>query len=97
MSKADSQFLFQDGAKVATLDKAEMQKTEGKWVWNTFSGLVNGSFTALGYSVRHPYDSTLSGFGNAFLGGFAAGFIAPSITFRTGASYFAGGYSGSWW
>ncbi len=74
-----------------------MKETEGEWAWNIFSGLANGAFTALGYSTRHPYDSTLSGFGNAFLGGFAAGFVAPSITLRTGASYFAGGYFGSWW
>ena len=33
MSKADSQFLFKDGAKVVALDKTEMKSTEGKWFW----------------------------------------------------------------
>ncbi len=31
MSKADSQFLFKDGAKAVALDKAEMKETEGKF------------------------------------------------------------------
>jgi len=98
MSKADTQALFGKQAvqvNAVKLDKGEMAKTSGKWAWNTFSGLANGSFAALGYTVRHPYDSTLSGIGKAFLGGFAAGFVAPSITYRSAASYFAGGYFGS--
>ena len=32
MNKANTQFLFQNGAKVATLGKAEMKETEGKWL-----------------------------------------------------------------
>ncbi len=39
MSKADSQFIFQDGAKVATLDQAEMKKTDGEF-WPIFWGLT---------------------------------------------------------
>ena len=30
MNKADSQFLFKDGAKAFALDKAEMEKTKGE-------------------------------------------------------------------
>jgi len=97
IDKNDAHYLFHDGANVVVLDQSEMEDTKGKWVWNTLSGLVNGTFSAWGYSMQHPYDSTLSGFGNAFLGGFAGGFIAPSITWRTGLSYFAGGYFGSMW
>ena len=33
MSKADSQFLFKDGAKAVALDNVEMKSTEGKWFW----------------------------------------------------------------
>ena len=97
MNKADSQFLFQSDARVVTLDNAEMAETEGEWAWNVFSGLTNGAFTSLGYATSHPYSSTWSGMVNSFAGGFAAGFVSPSITFRTGASYFAGGFFGSLW
>ncbi len=82
---------------VSVLNDEQMQNVEGKVWMNLFSGFVNGTFSAWGYSMKHPYDSTWSGFKNAFVGGFVGGFIAPSITVETGLSYFASGYFGSWW
>ena len=50
MSKADSQFLFQEGAKVASLDQAEMKKTEGEWVSFAVGGLMGA-----GNYLYHTY------------------------------------------
>ncbi len=41
MSKADSQFLFQEGAKVASLDQAELKSTEGEgFLGGVIGGLI---------------------------------------------------------
>ena len=63
MNKADTQFLFQDGAKVATLGKAEMKETEGEF-WPIFWGVVfytTAYLNAPSYNDHlysgHPYAS----------------------------------------
>ena len=101
LSKADSQFLFQDSAKVVTLDKAEMKQTEGEWVWNVIGGIAGGYASGLGYLIGAGDDFTAHGFESAFGSGFIGGFLSPgrgiggaiattSVAFVTG--WFSGWY-----
>ncbi len=101
INKADTQFLFQDGAKVATLDKAEMKETEGKWFWNVIGGIAGGYASGLGYLIGAGDNFTAHGFESAFGTGFIGGFLLPgksigsaiattSVAFATG--WFSGWY-----
>ena len=101
MSKTDSQFLFQDGAKVAVLDNTEMEETEGKWVANFISGFISGGAAATGYYLDHEDEEStweiVKGSSDVFISSFVGGFIAPGYgtvkaAVRTGASYFGAGY-----
>ncbi len=100
MNKADTQFLFQDGAKVATLDKAEMKETNGKhgW-WGAIAGAGIGLYGYLGYSIS-SHSFSISRLGGAMLSGAVAGAVLPTPTAmmwtaRSHAAMF-GGFTSGW-
>ncbi len=100
MNKADSQFLFQDDAKVVTLDKSEMKKTNGKYGWwGALAGAVTGMYGYLGYSIS-SHSFSFKRLDGAMLSGAAAGVVMPTPTAmmwtaRSHAAMF-GGFTSGW-
>ena len=100
MSKADTQFLFKDGAKVATLDKAEMKKTNGKYGWwGALAGAGTGLYGYLGYSMS-SHSFSWRRLGGAMFSGAVAGAVLPTPTAmawtaRSHATMF-GGFASGW-
>jgi len=71
MSKADSQFLFQEGAKVTTLDKSEMKETEGEGIVGAWWGAAIYTGWVLGdYERTGSWHGSWGGFGGAVGAGY---------------------------